>query len=115
MQSETSIQIDRAVGCARSRHGKRWTKVVISFFEIGNDNVQTIGSAALENRHKNFSFVLDLSGRARQPTRREADSSHGNCGRSKKITSCKHDFYLLWNSGELMTRVLSSDGVASLS
>src|SRR6266516_104214 len=114
MQSKAPIQVDGTIVLSRLRHSNRRPHRVIEFFGKRHHNVQTIRSSALEDHNENFRFIAPLRCRTKQPRWRRANASQRDCRRSKKITSCKHG-YLLWKSGELMTKVVSSDGVASFS
>src|SRR5262245_35466307 len=109
MKREPPIQVDGAVRLSRRRHGNARSQIVIAFFKIRHDDIQAVSRAALKDRYENFSFVLALRCRAKKPRRRDTQAGYRESGGTKKVTSCEHT-YLLCNSGELKTRLISKDG-----
>src|SRR5437867_7129672 len=114
MQPKAAIQVDGAIILAwcRRRHGDAWTQLEITFLEKRHDDVQTVSGAALKDRHQDLPSAFALRGSPKQPRGGGAEADGRNGRGTKKVTSCNH-IYLFWKSGELITTVTSSEGVAS--
>src|SRR5437879_4445022 len=101
MQSEEAVEIDHR--CARNGDGG--AHLVISWFAMGHNDVQSIGSAALEeDDHPFFSAPVNIcQGSASQEARNRASADYCKGAVLQENSSCNGHRYLLWNSGDPKT------------
>ena len=101
VQAEEAIEIDRGVlriGAGRARNGDRRPHAVIARLGVRHDNVQAVGSAALENHHQNFlarGRSICRIERALEPQGRAAHANHSETGVPQKDSSSRHERHLL--------------------
>src|SRR4051794_32405448 len=88
VQPETSIKVDGAIRSSRPWNRNGRTKVVIRFFEVRHNDIQTVGCPPLEHSHENLALApLILSRRSEKPPGRRAETR--DCYRrcTKKVPS----------------------------
>src|SRR5262245_2120930 len=115
MQTEAAVEIDRPVVFAWRLHGDRRAQLVVPLLEVRDNDVQTVGSAALKDGNEDLALRLAVRGASNEPRWRGAHAGNGDRRRAYEIASGQHGDYLLWKSGEPTTSEASIDGVASFS
>src|SRR5439155_22317613 len=93
VESEASVDIDRAVWLARFRYHDRGPQVVVPFFREGDDDVQAVGRAALKDSDEDlFSLAVPLGSGPDQPRRGEAHAGERHRGCTDEEAAREHDY-----------------------
>src|SRR5262249_10579913 len=106
VETEEAVEVERRVlgAAARSGYRDRGAQRAVRALAVGDDGVEPVASATLEDRHERLATPERLTGRGgpdeslggeaerhqSQPRRLEKDAARGHC-------------YFLWNSGEPST------------
>src|SRR5277367_332225 len=99
MQAEETIEIERGIGAAlaRLRNRDRRTHVVVVWFAEGNDDVETVHGAALEeDNHFLFVWGWGADDGALQEGGEGGHAEHGYAAVFQEVASGDGHLVLLW-------------------